>query len=209
MHPNPIFRGTPPDTGRDIALSRGFGILTLAAFGPDPVLAAHIPFVATAPDTVEAHLMRSNPVARALAAGPQRALLIVSEADAYVSPDWYGTADRVPTWNYVAVHLKGTLHLGAPDSLRAHLDRLSARFEATLAPKRPWTSAKMTPGTMERMMRTLVPVTLEIEGIESTLKLNQNRSAAERAGVIAGLGAGATPGAETGRIAARLAAVEE
>jgi len=41
---------------------------------------------------------------------PASAVLIVSGRDAHVSPDRYGLPDQVPTWNKVAVHLRGHLH---------------------------------------------------------------------------------------------------
>lgn len=203
MHQNPIFRETPEEEGLRIALNRGFGVLTVAAFGAQPILAAHVPFLAVGA-RIEAHLMRSNPIAQALQAGPVQAMMIVSGPDAYVSPDWYGSEDRVPTWNYVAVHLRGVLSLDPPESLAAHLDRLSARFEAELAPKPVWTSAKMSEGVMARMMRSILPVSMTLDGVQSTVKLNQNRTASERGGVIAAMAAGGTPGGDPGGIAALM-----
>ena len=52
-----------------------------------------------------------NAVIRAV---PGPAVLAVIGPDGYISPDWYGTheqvPDQVPTWNYIAVHLRGILH---------------------------------------------------------------------------------------------------
>ena len=173
MHPNPAFRAV--DEARDLAFAarRGFGVL--AANGDAAPLLAHVPFVLEG-RSADLHLVRSNPLARAL---PSEATLIVSGPDGYVSPDWYGAADQVPTWNYVAVHLTGTLERLPDDALRPHLDAVSARFERAL-PKQEWTSAKMTPGVMERMMRAIVPARLTVERIDSTWKLNQNKPDAAR-----------------------------
>ena len=198
MHPNPAFRQTPETAALEIARERGFGVLCIT--GEDGPLAAHVPFEIGA-GAATLHLARSNPIARA--GLPAAAVLIVSGPDAYVSPDWYGLADQVPTWNYVAVHLRGTLHPLPEDDLRPHLDRVSARFEAQLAPKRPWTAAKMSEGTMERMMRGILPFRLEIARVESTVKLNQNKPEAARAGAAAGIAA-APMGHEAARIAAMM-----
>jgi len=206
MHPNPVFREAPERRALAFAAERGFGILTAA--GPEGVLAAHVPFV-LADRRVEAHLVRANPLARQLRRGPAEALLIVSGPDAYVSPDWYGEPELVPTWNYVAVHLRGRLALRPEATLRAHLDRLSARFEARLAPKPPWTADKMPPELLARMMRQIVPVEMTLAGVESTFKLNQNRSPGARAGAAAALAAGDTPGSETAALAALMRAVDE
>jgi transcriptional regulator len=183
MHPNPAFRRTARDRNLAFARDRGFGVLAVNA--PDNAigspLLSHIPFLLDAAGTeVELHLVRSNPIAAAAAADPVPAVIAVSGPDGYISPDWYGLPDQVPTWNYVAVHLRGTLEPVDTTDMHATLDRLSAAFEARLAPKRPWTSAKMTPGTMDRMMRQILPFRLRIASVDGTWKLNQNKPDAAR-----------------------------
>jgi transcriptional regulator len=120
---------------------------------------------------------------------PLPALLAVSGPDAYVSPDWYDAADQVPTWNYVAVHLRGLLHPEPPEALLPHLARVSALLEAKLAPKPAWTMDKMTDAAMERLMRMILPFRLEVTQVDSTVKLNQNKTEAQRAGAAAGIAA--------------------
>ena len=187
MHPNPVYRKTPQDRSVAFARDRGFGVLMVN--GPQGPLAAHVPFlISEAANRVDLHLVRSNPIARAMAGGVTvQALLAVSGPDAYVSPDWYGIEDQVPTWNYVAVDLRGTLSLAPDDELRGILDALSARFEAPLAPKTPWTADKMTEGVMDRMMRQIVPVWLTVTDIASTWKLTQNKVDAARLGAADGI----------------------
>ncbi len=186
MHPNPAFRDTPAADAIAFARTRNFGQLSVN--GPDGPLIAHIPFdLAADGQAVTLHLARSNPIARA--ALPTAAVISVSGADAYVSPDWYDAVDQVPTWNYLAVHLRGTLTPLPVDMLKDHLDHVSARMEAMLAPKRPWTSAKMTPGAMDRMMRMILPFSLSVTDVQSTYKLNQNKTPTQRAGAAAGVAA--------------------
>ena len=174
MHPNRAFRGV--DTAADLAFvgSRGFGMLTLA--GPHGPLASHIPFVVSAEGAaVNAHIVRSTPIRKALEDGPVAALLVVSGPDGYVSPDWYGAEDQVPTWNYVAVHLRGVLTVALRQGLRAHLDDLSASFEERLADKIPWTTAKMTPETLVKFVAMIVPITLSVARVDGAWKHSQNK----------------------------------
>ncbi|WP_225030074.1 FMN-binding negative transcriptional regulator [Xinfangfangia pollutisoli] len=188
MHPNPAFRQTPAADSLSLARSRGFGLLMVN--GDAGPLVSHVPFLLDAAGAVaDLHLSRGNPICRI--AQPVPAVIAVSGADAYISPDWYGpheaVPDQVPTWNYVAVHLRGVLDPLPPEALCAHVDALSAEHEARIAGKRPWTSAKMTPGAIERLMRMILPFRLRVETVEGTWKLNQNKASALRAGVVAAL----------------------
>ena len=171
MHPNPVFHTRADQQNLAFAADRSFGVLTInGAQGP---LVSHVPFLIEQ-GYVWLHLVRSNPIARALKM-PQAACLAVIGADSYISPDWYETPDQVPTWNYIAVHLRGPLELRPQDELHDLLDRQSAHFEGQLAPKQPWTSAKMSEGVMEKMMRAIVPCRMKIDAIDGTWKLNQNK----------------------------------
>ncbi|MEM1315400.1 MAG: FMN-binding negative transcriptional regulator [Pseudomonadota bacterium] len=181
MHPNPAFRKAEADANLAFAWERGFGLLT--ANGPEGPLAAHVPFVLSEDGTrLDSHLVRSNPLARAMREGPVAALMAVSGPDGYVSPDWYGAADQVPTWNYVAVHLRGPLQLEPEARLHPILTAISEAFEPRLAPKRPWTMDKMDPDALAKLMRAIVPVSLGVVSVEGTWKLNQNKDGAARLG---------------------------
>ena len=173
MHPNPVFRTA--DVARNLAFARARSFGMLALNGPEGPLLAHVPFLLDEDGAVLwLHLLRSNPIARLLES-PQPARLAVTGPEGYVSPDWYGVPDQVPTWNYVAVHPVGRLELMPQDALRALLDRQSAHFEERLRPKTPWTTEKMTPEVMERMMRTILPCRMRVESVDGTWKLNQNK----------------------------------
>lgn len=178
MHPNPAFRGAADEQNLAFARARGFGVLSVN--GPEGPLAAHVPFLLSEDSTVaELHLARSNAIARAGLPAP--AVMIVTGPDAYISPDWYGAEDQVPTWNYVAVHLRGVLEPLPQEAMRGHVDALSAEHEARLLPKKPWVSDKMSEGVMPRMMRMILPFRLRIRSVAGTWKLNQNKTPEMRA----------------------------
>ncbi|MEX2519450.1 MAG: FMN-binding negative transcriptional regulator [Paracoccaceae bacterium] len=202
MHPNPAFRGASVERNLDFARARGFGVLTIV--GPEGPLASHVPFIVDeAGERLAAHIVRSNPIWSALRSGPGKALVAISGPDGYVSPDWYGDPAFVPTWNYVAVHVRGELSLAPPATLRAHLEALSANFESRLAPKKPWTLDKMAPEALERMMRMIAPVEMRIDGIDGTWKLGQNKGAAARRSAAEGVG-GSSVGADPRALAALM-----
>lgn len=177
MHPNPAFRQSPAQHNLALARQIGFGMLTIN--GPEGPLAAHVPFVLSTDGTVaDLHLARSNPIARAILPAP--ALLAAQGPQHYISPDWYGpheeVPDQVPTWNYLAVHLRGTLAALPSEALHTQLEQITAEHEERLLPKRPWTMAKMSEGAATRMMRMIQPFRLTIAAVDGTWKLGQNKA---------------------------------
>jgi transcriptional regulator len=127
-------------------------------------------------------------------------VIVVSGPDGYVSPDWYGVEDQVPTWNYVAVHVRGRLERLGDGLMRDMLDRQSAAYEQRLLPKRPWTAEKMSDGALDRLMRSILPFRLHVERIDATWKLNQNKPEAVRMGAARAV-AGSRVGQETAALA--------
>ncbi|MCF6304560.1 MAG: FMN-binding negative transcriptional regulator [Rhodobacteraceae bacterium] len=172
MHPNSIFRKTDSQTALAFAQARGFG--TLGINGSDGPLAAHIPFILS-DDGSKAmfHMLRSNPIARM--GNDAKALLVVNGPDAYISPDWYGVEQQVPTWNYIAVHLRGSLKILPSEALKPHLRALSSHFEQQLLPKPVWLLDKVSSENQAKMTRMIIPAELEITKIDSTWKLGQNK----------------------------------
>lgn len=185
MHPNPAFR--KPDAKHNIGFARmrSFGVLALNA-DPAPLI-SHIPFqLSEDGQRLEAHLVRSNPIL-SLLDSPRAAVMAVSGGDSYVSPDWYGVEQLVPTWNYVAVHLRGQLRRLPQTDLRGVLERLSLAMETRLLPKPIWGLDKLTQENFEKMSRMIVPIAMEVDQIEGTWKLAQNKPAQSLAGAAQGV----------------------
>jgi len=194
---------TPPPFKTDraaclaFAQTRGFGLFC-AADGARPI-ASSLPFVlrsaADGTPQIAFHVARGNPLA-ALADGNARWLLAVNGADSYVSPDWYVSPEQVPTWLYQAVHLTGPVSAMAEAELGTELDVLSEKFEHWLAPKPPWTSAKVTTGRMAMLKKAIVGLVMTVEDIEGSFKLNQHKSDADHTAVMNALAQQQDPGAQ-------------
>jgi transcriptional regulator len=201
MHPNPVFHDASAARNITFARERAFGVLAVAAEGVPHL--SHVPFLLNADaSSADLHLVRSNPIAR-MGEGPHPAKIIVSGPDSYVSPDWYDLPDQVPTWNYIAVHLTGTLEKLPQETMRGMLDRQSAAYEAQLLPKTPWTTQKMTPEVLEKMMRMIMPFRFTLTGVDGTWKLGQNKPEMARAAAAAEMSQHGV-GSEVGRIAAMM-----
>lgn len=188
MHPASVFHVT--DAARLLARIDAQPFMTLSAAPQGRVLMAHAPVVVRhLPEglALDFHLSRGNALAEALVSGFHGVLLNLGP-DAYISPDWYESADQVPTWNYVSVEAEGAVTALDETGLIAQLDTLSAQEEARLAPKPPWTRAKMTPGVVERMSRGIIGARLTVERLEGTFKFSQNKVAADVQGAVSALG---------------------
>ena len=85
----------------------------------------------------------------------------------YITPSIYPD-EQYPGWNYVAVHLTGMMELRPHDELQGLLERQSAFYEQRLLPKPPWTTDKMTPEALDRMMRMIVPCRIQMDDIQGT-----------------------------------------
>jgi len=178
MHPNPVFRKADDQRIVEFTRMRGFGAVSINGdMGP---LIAHIPFLLSKDGNyLEAHVVRSNPLYRALE-NPTRGVLAVSGGDGYVSPDWYGLDDQVPTWNYVAAHMRGTLRRLPDADLRGVLERLSDDMERRLLPKPIWKIDKVSDKALDKMLRQIVPIAMDVDDLDGTWKLGQNKPDAAR-----------------------------
>lgn len=135
--------------------------------------------------TVRFHLAANNPLSEM----PDGAALTFSmiAADAYVSPDWYDTQGRVPTWNYIAIEGRGTVGRLTGDDLRQLLVDLSAAEEARLLPKAPWTIDKVPAEKMDALMNAIAGFSLRFDMLEGKFKLSQNVTPEDIEGVIRGM----------------------
>lgn len=189
MYTPPMFK---PDRAASLAFAEARGFGTACAWDGKRPIASSLPFyldyAADGTPMALFHVARHNPLVKA-ADGVTSWVLAVNGADAYVTPDWYVSADQVPTWLYQAVHLTGPVRALSDDELKVQVDALSAKFENRLLPKKPWTSGKMTPGRFEAMRKAIVGLSMKVEDVEGSFKLNQHKSEADYAAVAGGLAA--------------------
>jgi transcriptional regulator len=141
-------------------------------------------------DTVFAHLAKANPHWRHIGEGTP-ALLIATGPEAYVSPSWYATKAEhgkvVPTWNYSAVQLRGTARVHHDrEWLRAAVTDLTGRHEHER--DEPWHVTDAPAAYVEGQLSGIVGVEIDVTEVTGKAKLSQNRSPADRQGVVTGLG---------------------
>jgi len=135
------------------------------------------------------HIAIANEQWKTAMAGAQ-ALAIVPGPQAYISPAWYESKARhgrvVPTWNYEAVHLTGTIAFHQDvEWLRGFVTRLTRLHEG--GRDHPWAVTDAPGEYIDGQLKAIVGVELTITAIEAKQKLSQNRSELDRDGVVTGL----------------------
>ena len=116
--------------------------------------------------------------------------MVFQGADHYVSPSWYATKAEtgkvVPTWNYVMVQARGAAKVIEDDAwLSQQIEALTRKQEA--AREKPWGVSDAPADFIAMQRKAIVGVEIEIADIRGKWKTSQNRSAADRKGVVAGL----------------------
>jgi transcriptional regulator len=183
VHPNSSFRWDDRDSLRTFARDIGFGMIFAAT--PDGPRVAHVPFVFLDDDRIGFHIARGNGIAKHL--HEAHAVFVVNGPDAYISPDWYGLDNQVPTWNYLSLELEGRVAKLDQHGLIAQVDALSVAQEAKLHPKPQWSRAKMADGFFEKMLGAILGFEMEVTAWRSTAKLGQNKPVDARARVAEAL----------------------
>lgn len=170
----------------------------LISSGSTGLQASPVPFMLY-PDgengTLRAHLARANPHWQALA-GLAECLVVFQGEQGYVTPSWYPakqtTHKVVPTWNYATVQVRGQpLIVEDAAWLQRQLDELTRSQEHTRP--QPWAVAGAPEDFIAAQMKAIVGIEIRITSIEGKWKMSQNKDAADRAGVIAGLRAADDP----------------
>ncbi len=139
--------------------------------------------------TLYMHMARANKQWESIQDGA-RALAIVHGPQAYISPSNYAAKAEhgkvVPTWNYTAVHLSGTVSVSHDtEYLREIVRELTDHHENSRS--KPWSIDDAPSTYMDAQLRGIVAITLHVDRVEAKAKLNQNRSQEDQDGVVADL----------------------
>ena len=191
MYQPPHFREDRRAVQHALIAKHSLGLLITA--GPEGLQANAIPFLldAAASDngTLRAHLARANPQLRELAA-VEECLVVFQGPQTYISPSLYPskreTGKVVPTWNYITVHAWGRPQV-MDDAvwIASQIDDLTRHHEAPRAA--PWAVADAPEPFVAAQIKGIVGLEIPIARIEGKWKVSQNRTAADAAGVAAGL----------------------
>ncbi len=155
--------------------------------------ASHLPFILDRSPTngrLVGHFAKANPQWSEL--DGREVLVIFNGPHAYISPAWYEAKNTVPTWNYVAVHVYGTVRVEHDhDNLMELLRRATKAFEESQPS--PWSLDSVDSGFARKLLDGIVGIEVEINRIEGKWKLNQNHDVERQSKVATALRKRGTP----------------
>lgn len=167
-----------------------FGVLV--THGDEGFNETHLPFLLRRDDspwggTLDGHFARANPQWRDFAT-PREAVAIFRGAHGYISPTWYEPRDRpyVPTWNYVAVHVRGVPRLIEDEE--ASFDIVRRTVEHSERGRDPEWSVDESLDYARKILPGIVAFTMQIDRLDAQFKLSQDKPEEIRARVIEVLG---------------------
>lgn len=173
MYTPDIYKNEDPESIRTFLKENSFGILINQTNGK--LCATHIPIEleinADGKEVLHGHISKLNPQAESFTENDQ-ILAVFSGPHSYISSSWYDH-ENVPTWNYIAVHVYGRIKITDETATIDSLKKLVDKYEANS--KNPVRVENLSAKTM-REARGIIGFEIEIDEIQATKKLSQNRN---------------------------------
>jgi transcriptional regulator len=155
--------------------ANSFAVLVTATGGAP--MASHLPVIVAdgeAGIVIHSHMAKNNPQWQEFF--DDEVLLVFAGPHAYVSPRWYEEKERVPTWNYAAVHAYGKVTLNTDRAAKHAAQReLVAQLDPQWLPK----FDALRPEYVENMLNGIVTFDIAVTRLETRWKLSQNRGRRE------------------------------
>lgn len=179
------FKVTDSETIRGFINENGFGILITSGNGK--IWATHVPMLLSKDndqkDILTGHISKANIQWKEFEKS-QEVLVVFPGNHSYISSSWYDH-ENVPTWNYLAVHVYGTIHIIEGDELKEELTRMVNKYESSIP--NPISVERMTESFVQSEMRGIVGFKISISEIQAANKLSQNRDDKNYLRIIEGL----------------------
>jgi len=188
MHPTPIFQNN--NKAEALAFAEAFPFAMLAVNGENGPVTALVPLVFDVIDNqFLGHVAKHNPFWK-VAQKDKNAVAIFRGPDAYISPSFYPSKIEhqkvVPTWNYMAVEIRGDITVGTSSrDMKKYLEPLTQKMESHR--DTPWEMSDAPESYLAKLSNAIVGFSMSINRINFVEKLSQNKSEKDYHGVISSL----------------------
>jgi len=167
------------------AYIRQYPFATLITAANNYPIATHLPFILEQEGEqwyLLSHMAKANPQWKLLE--ESQPLVVFQEPHAYISPTYYEKEENVPTWNYIAVHVYGTVEMLLEKEQAVEvLEKTIAIFEKNF--QQQWEN--LEGGYKKRLLNGMVAFRIKIQNFEAKEKLSQNKTVQERQTISKGL----------------------
>ena len=157
---------------KEFIKQNSFGILVNQTNGRP--WATHIPLEldidSKGKDILVGHISKANPQWKAFKDN-EEVLSIFNGPHSYISSSWY-KEEEVPTWNYIAVHVYGTIKILEEAAVLTSLHKLVDKYEK--GSTNPISINDLSKNTMKQI-KGIVGFHISITDIQATYKLSQTR----------------------------------
>ena len=164
--------------GEIVAFMRANNFALLVTGTGGSLHGSHLPVLVHERDgklSLDMHMARNNPQWKEFF--DDEVMVVFFGPHAYVSPRWYEEKERVPTWNYAAVHVYGIARvLEDPKAKHENQRRLVAAMDPQWLPE----FDKLSEKYVTMMLEGIVNFEISVTRIETRWKLSQNRSRREQ-----------------------------
>jgi transcriptional regulator len=175
----------PEERAECVAFMRANSFAVLVTGTGGTLHASHLPVQVAEREGqlfLDMHMARANPQWREFF--DEEVLVVFSGPHAYISPRWYAAKERVPTWNYAAVHAYGIPRIiSDPAEKHASQRRLVAALDPQWLPQ----FDALRPEYVQNMLGGIVNFEIPVERLEARWKLSQNRGRDEQERIAAAL----------------------
>ncbi len=173
-----------PETARFIKENP---LASLVSRGNEYPVATHCPLEleenAHGETVLSGHVAKANAQWKLFESQPEVLAIFLSPVQHYISSSWYNHPN-VPTWNYMSVHVYGRLRVVEGERLRNSLEKMTRLHERV-------SSHPLTQGVLqseiEKQIGGIVGFEIDIEKVEASWKMSQNRDDEDYRNIIAEL----------------------
>jgi transcriptional regulator len=168
----------PEDRAEILAFLRANDFPLLVTGTGGTLHASHLPAVVQQRGEdlfLDMHMAKANPQWREFF--DDEVLVVFSGPHSYVSPRWYEQKERVPTWNYAAVHA-----YGVPRIIEGRVAKHAGQERLVAAHDPEWLPAfrQLREQYVTDMLEGIVNFEIKVTRLETRWKLSQNRGRREQ-----------------------------
>lgn len=175
---------TEEDQQKVIAFMKENSFATITGIGEQYPVASHIPLEVEVHENgkifLSGHLMKKTDHHIAFEKN-ENVLVIFNGPHTHVSASWYTNPVMGSTWDYMVVHAKGKIIFKDEQGTYEAVKAITNKYEGL---EKSSSFDKLPQEYIDKMVKAIVGFSIEVESLENTFKLSQNRDNESKQNII-------------------------